>query len=53
MYICKIFFNFNFIKYKREEYMKAKKAAEEAEILKKKAIQREKVKHDYCRFRTK
>ncbi|KAM9204298.1 epithelial-stromal interaction protein 1 [Mergus octosetaceus] len=29
-------------KYKREEYMKAKKAAEEAEILKKKAIQREK-----------
>ncbi|NWZ28017.1 ESIP1 protein, partial [Asarcornis scutulata] len=29
-------------KHKREEYMKAKKAAEEAEILKKKAIQREK-----------
>ncbi|NWR61496.1 ESIP1 protein, partial [Bucorvus abyssinicus] len=29
-------------KYKREEYVKAKKAAEEAEILKKKAIQREK-----------
>ncbi|XP_068531457.1 epithelial-stromal interaction protein 1 isoform X1 [Anas acuta] len=29
-------------KYKREEYIKAKKAAEEAEILKKKAIQREK-----------
>uniref|UniRef100_A0A8C0IBP8 Epithelial stromal interaction 1 n=1 Tax=Bubo bubo TaxID=30461 RepID=A0A8C0IBP8_BUBBB len=30
-------------KHKREEYIKAKKAAEEAEILKKKAIQREKV----------
>ncbi|XP_021386506.1 epithelial-stromal interaction protein 1 isoform X3 [Lonchura striata] len=29
-------------KHKREEYVKAKKAAEEAEILKKKAIQREK-----------
>ncbi|XP_042694873.1 epithelial-stromal interaction protein 1 isoform X1 [Centrocercus urophasianus] len=29
-------------KHKREEYMKARKAAEEAEILKKKAIQREK-----------
>ncbi|XP_074717095.1 epithelial-stromal interaction protein 1 [Strix uralensis] len=29
-------------KHKREEYIKAKKAAEEAEILKKKAIQREK-----------
>ncbi|XP_050764528.1 epithelial-stromal interaction protein 1 [Gymnogyps californianus] len=29
-------------KYKREKYVKAKKAAEEAEILKKKAIQREK-----------
>ncbi|NXA15421.1 ESIP1 protein, partial [Sapayoa aenigma] len=29
-------------KHKREEYMKTKKAAEEAEILKKKAIQREK-----------
>ncbi|NWW50363.1 ESIP1 protein, partial [Pedionomus torquatus] len=30
-------------KHKREEYIKAKKAAEEAEVLKKKAIQREKV----------
>ncbi|NXE46865.1 ESIP1 protein, partial [Casuarius casuarius] len=29
-------------KYKREEYIRTKKAAEEAEILKKKAIQREK-----------
>ncbi|NWR32277.1 ESIP1 protein, partial [Tachuris rubrigastra] len=30
------------LKHKREEYVKAKKAAEEAEILKKKTIQREK-----------
>ncbi|XP_074995479.1 epithelial-stromal interaction protein 1 isoform X3 [Calonectris borealis] len=35
-------------KHKREEYVKAKKAAEEAEILKKKAIQREKTRsHTY------
>ncbi|XP_071596172.1 epithelial-stromal interaction protein 1 isoform X2 [Heliangelus exortis] len=35
-------------KHKREEYVKAKKAAEEAEILKKKAIQREKTRaHAY------
>lgn len=31
------------MQHKKEEYIKAKKAAEEAEILKKKAIQREKV----------
>lgn len=42
-YICKIIFYVYVIQHKREEYVKAKKAAEEAEILKKKAIQREKV----------
>lgn len=42
-YICKIIFCVYVIQHKREEYVKAKKAAEEAEILKKKAIQREKV----------
>lgn len=42
-HICKIIFHVYVIQHKREEYVKAKKAAEEAEILKKKAIQREKV----------
>lgn len=42
-YICKTIFYVYIIQHKREEYVKAKKAAEEAEILKKKAIQREKV----------
>ncbi|NWX40144.1 ESIP1 protein, partial [Steatornis caripensis] len=41
-YACKIIFYVYVIQHKREEYVKAKKAAEEAEILKKKAIQREK-----------
>lgn len=43
MYICKIIFYIYVIQHKREEYIRAKKAAEEAEILKMKAIQREKV----------
>lgn len=42
-YTRKIIFYVYVIQRKREEYVKAKKAAEEAEVLKKKAIQREKV----------
>lgn len=42
-YICTIIFYVYVIQHKREEYVNAKKAAEEAKILKQKAIQREKV----------